>query len=194
MVEEHGEEEGGLPSSQRFGGNADEDDLRDPPGHGGDHLAGMEAHGRRGVQVEVGVVDGVEAPQRCPAMEQDVPHPQRVVEQEEGERALQRARQAQARDEPPPPALHERGHAPRQRAVRDLHGGGGRGREREVAAPVTSLRLDASPQRTSLLAEGEKTEDGGGEAGADPPSENVRAPPRRHGPRILPSPMASPNR
>ena len=83
-MEEDGEEEEGLPEFEGAGAGAGGDDLEGAVGGGDGHVDGVETQRGAGVQVEVDVVDLVEAPEEREFVGQDVPEIDAVIEHEDG--------------------------------------------------------------------------------------------------------------
>jgi hypothetical protein len=76
-----GHQRQGLPGRQRQGCGADQAHLRGAPGRREHHLDEVKPQRRGGVEIEVGVMDPVKAPQQRHLVGQHVPYIQRVVEQ-----------------------------------------------------------------------------------------------------------------
>jgi hypothetical protein len=113
-------------------------------------------------------VHDVKVPQPRPLVRQDVPHVERVVEQEHGEGHLQPDGQSQELEQPPPPSLDEGGERPHDGLFRNpersrAHGGHG-----QVTRLAPELGLDGAPQRAASLQPREQPERADDERRADP--------------------------
>jgi hypothetical protein len=104
-MEEDVYEENRLPDPECGDIGADDDDLKPAIADREQHLAEVEAERGRGVHVAVGVVHEVEPPQQRDFVIQPVPDPQRVVEEHNRERDLDRPRERDVVQEPEAGAL-----------------------------------------------------------------------------------------
>lgn len=151
VVEPGGEGDERLERRRGDGPGSDDRDRERAVARAQQVLGDVEAGRRRHVEVEVGVVDEVEPPERGDAVHQPVPPVERVVEQHEGDERPGRARQPEEAED----AEAARRRGPRDRRHR-RHGDevGGRRRRRadgEVHGDAARRAVDPPAQRPAPL-------------------------------------------
>src|SRR5881392_996047 len=93
MMEDHLDQGRRLPDRKRQRRHANKSDLAYPPGDRGHQLGEVEAQCRGSIHVEIDMMRLVAAPKERNFMQKDVPKIKSVVEQGDGERHFEPARQ-----------------------------------------------------------------------------------------------------
>ena len=147
------------PQRQRAPRHADQRHLRRSPGHRPEHLGGVEAQRGRGVEVGVGMVRAVPAPEPRHAVQQHVPGGERGVHQRQRGDGAQAPRQP--RRDAPAAAFGEVGDAAGDRRAGDGDGHRRGGAAERVARHAGGLRRGALAQRPAALGEQQRAEQAG---------------------------------
>ena len=153
VMERDREEEEAFPDRQGTRAGAGRHHLQRAIRRGDRHVGSVEPQRRAGVEVEIDVVDQVEAPQPGKLVRQDVPKIDAVIHQENGDRVTAPGRQRQPLREADAAPLHRAGQRRDDRGFERLHHRQRACAEDDVADAALGLALGPCPKRPAPLGQ-----------------------------------------
>src|SRR6266511_2830504 len=151
VVKQNRDEERVLPQRQGVWCHANGDNLRRSPWDRHRQLAEMKSQCGRRIQIEVDVVHEMKPPQPRYSVYEHVPHVQRVIEQDDSERDVQRSRQFPRIEDSQPASLDETCKRLNDGPLQQIDRRRGQAGKHQVARHSTELRLVLMPERAPAL-------------------------------------------
>ena len=160
-MEQHRQEEEALPQPERPLAGAGGDDLQRAVGRRDRHVGGVETQRGRAVEVEIDVVDQMQAPQQRHFMGQHVPEIDSVIEHQERHRVAPPGRERKPLRQADAPPFHHAGERLHQRRLDELHHRQRAGAEHDVAQAALRLVLGRFTQPPSPFGQHDPERRGG---------------------------------
>lgn len=154
------EEEEALPDRQGARAGAGRHHLQRAVGRGDRHVGSVEPQRRAGIEVEIDVVDQVEAPQPGNLVRQDVPKIDAVIHQQDGDRVTAPGRERQPLRQADAAPLHEAGQRRDDRGLERLHHRQRACAEDDVADAAFGLALGPRAKRPAPLGQQDAKDSG----------------------------------
>ncbi len=158
-VAEHGRRvQDDLEEDHRHGGGAEKVDEPQLDRHGEDDLERVEADPRGEVEVEIGVVDHVQAPQRRQVVEEDVLHVDEEVEEHDADHDGCPVGDLKIVQQPPPFTAAQQGEARGENGEEETDDQGVQRHNPQVGEPPCRLGGRQGPSRRDPLQDGQDGE------------------------------------